>query len=167
TYNPSQPSQPGAYNPQTGQYNPNQPGQFNPNQPAQYNPNQPAQYNPNQPSQYNPNPPGQFNPNQLPPGVPGVPGVNPQGYSVPQTGLNPGQPFPQQPQYPGQPVNSQTGGVSPSPYPYSTQPGVQGAPPPFGQPGTTAIPGGMPGQNQALTLINQILTTPRSGVAAA
>jgi hypothetical protein len=169
-FNPNQPgqfnpNQPGQFNPnQPGQFNPNQPGQFNPNQPGQFNPNQPGQFNPNQPGQFNPNQPGQFSPNQLPPGVPGGPaGVNPQGYPTPQTGVNPLQPF----AYPGQPVNSQTGGVSPSPYPYSTQPGAQGAPPPFGQPGTTTLPGGPPGPNQALSLINQILTTPRSGVAAA
>jgi len=140
-----------VYNPQTGQVNPNQqPGVYNP-QTGQVNPNQqPGVYNP-QTSQYNPNQPQQ----------PGV--VNPQIYPTPQTGV---QPFPQQPGvYPGQPVNSQTGGVSP--YPYSTQPGAQGAPPPFGQPGTTVTPGGPPGQNQALTLINQILTTPRAGGAAA
>jgi hypothetical protein len=168
------PNQAGLYNPnQAGQFNPNQPGQYNPNQPekynlnqpGQFNPNQPGQYNPNQPGQYNPNQPGQFNPNQLPPGIPGTPaGVNPQGHPA-QTGVNQLSPFPQPGVYPGQPVNSQTGGVSP--YPYSTQPGAQGAPPPFGQPGTTPLPGGQPGQNQALTLINQILTTPRSaGVAA-
>ena len=169
-YNPNQagqfnPNQPGQFNPnQPGQFNPNQPGQYNPNQPGQFNPNQPGQFNPNQPGQFNPNQPGQFNPNQLPPGIPGTPaGVNPQGYPT-QTGVNPLQPFPQQPVYPGQPVNSQTGGMSP--YPYSTQPGAQGAPPPFGQPGTTPLPGGPPGQNQALTLINQILTTPRSGGVA-
>jgi hypothetical protein len=159
--------QPGVYNPnQPGAYlyTPQQPGGSNPNQLGQYNP-QTGKYDLNQPGQYNPNQPGQYIPNQLPPGIPGLPaGINQQGYPVP-TGVNPSQPFPQQPRYPGQPVNSQTGGVSP--YPYSTQPGAQGAPPPFGQPGTTALPGAQPGQNQALTLINQILTTPRSGGVAA
>ena len=98
------------------------------------------------------------------------PGVNPQ-----QTGFNPLLPpgvqptYQQQPYgqqqgtYPGAPVNSQTGGVSPS-FPYSTQPGAQGAPAPFAQPGLTTNPAGQaPGQNQALSLINQILTTPRAG----
>jgi hypothetical protein len=71
------------------------------------------------------------------------------------------QPTYQQQPYPGAPANSQTGGTSPS-FPYSTQPGVQGAPTPFAQPGLTTNPG-QPGQNQALNLINQILTTPRAG----
>ena len=110
------------------------------------------------------------NPNQQPgayPGQPGVPGM-PPGVNPQPAGFNPllppgVQPTYQQP-YPGAPVNSQTGGVSPS-FPYSTtQPGIQGAPTPFGQPGLTTNPTGQqPGQNQALNLINQILTTPRAG----
>jgi hypothetical protein len=89
--------------------------------------------------------------------------VNPQ-----PTGFNPllppgVQPTYQQP-YPGAPANSQTGGVSPS-FPYSTQPGAQGAPTPFAQPGLTINPGQL-GQSQALSLINQILTTPRAGGVA-
>jgi hypothetical protein len=73
------------------------------------------------------------------------------------------QPYGQPGTYPGAPVNSQTGGVSPS-FPYSTQPGAQGTPPPFGQPGLSTTPAGQnPAQNQALGLINQILTTPRAG----
>jgi type II secretory pathway pseudopilin PulG len=129
----------------------------------------------------------------LPPGMPGLPpgvmapsgayppGFNPQqpGFN-PQAGFNPQQPGfnPQQQQfqtgfglppqpvvYPGQPANSQTGGVSP--YPYSTQPGAQGGAAPIGQPGTTPNPAGPPGQNQALSLINQILTTPRGPPAGA
>jgi hypothetical protein len=109
----------------------------------------------------------QFQPgaNPPPPGVPGLPpGANPQ-----QPQFNPQQPYGQvlPGGYPGAPVNSQTGGVSAS-FPYSTQPGVQGAPAPFPQPGTTVPPGGLqPGQNQALTLINRILTTPRGGGPAA
>ena len=100
------------------------------------------------------------NPNQAPgayPGQPGVPGMPPAGF-------NPLLPNGLQGTYPGAPVNSQTGGVSPS-FPYSTQPGVQGAPTPFAQPGltTTNPTGQQPGQNQALNLINQILTTPRAG----
>jgi hypothetical protein len=58
--------------------------------------------------------------------------------------------------------------VAPS-FPYSTQPGVQGAPQQFAQPGVNfnpLAPPQQPGQNQALNLINQLLTTPRaSGVA--
>jgi len=96
------------------------------------------------------------------------PGVNSQ-----PTGFNPllppgvqgtyqQQPYGQPGVYPGAPANSQTGGVPPA-YPYSTAPtGVQGAPAQFGQPGLSTTPG-MPGQNQALNLINQILTTPRAG----
>jgi hypothetical protein len=124
-----------------------------------------------QPGVFNPNQQGQPGAYTLPPGVPGLPpGVNPQAYpGQQQPGVSPQfpqqtgqqQPGQQQPYYPGQPVNSQTGGASP--FPYSTQPGAQGAPPPFGQPGTTATPGGQPGQNQALAMINQILTTPRAG----
>jgi hypothetical protein len=137
------PNQPGAWNPLTNTYNPvqpQQPGVNNPNQPGAWNPLT-GTYNPAQPQQ-----PGTY----PPPGVPG--GVNPQGYPAQQPGVNP--------LYPAQPVNSQTGGVSP--YPYSTQPGAQGTPIPFPQPGTTATPGVAPGQNQALSLINQILTTPRA-----
>jgi uncharacterized membrane protein YgcG len=60
------------------------------------------------------------------------------------------------PGVPGMPVNSQTGGVSAQPYP--TAPGSQGAPPQFGQPGTTT---GQP--NAAADMIRQILTSPRPG----
>ncbi len=163
------------------------PGQFQPGQPvdpanpqAQQQPGYPptgfAGYpNPNQqqqPGVYNPNQPTQFG--TFPPGVPG-PGTNPVVYPGQQPGVYPGQQQPvaypgqqpvvypgQQPGvYPGQPVNSQTSGVQP--YPYSTQPGAAGAPPPFGQPGSAANLAGQPGQNQALNLINQILTTPRAG----
>jgi hypothetical protein len=107
------------------------------------------------------------NPNQAPgayPGQPGVPGM-PPGVNPQPAGFNPLLPPGLQGTYPGAPVNSQTGGVPPS-FPYSTtQPGVQGAPTPFAQPGlTTTNPAGQqPGQNQALNLINQILTTPRAG----
>src|SRR5262245_17373786 len=62
--------------------------------------------------------------------------------------------------FPGQPVNSQTGGV----VPYGTQPGAQGAPGSFAQPGTTPNPA-QPGQNQALAMINQMLTSPRGAVS--
>ncbi len=63
----------------------------------------------------------------------------------------PGQPLPG---LPGAPVNSQTGGVSP----YPTQPGANGTPPGFPQPGTTTGQG-----NPAADMIRNILTTPRPG----
>jgi hypothetical protein len=77
----------------------------------------------------------------------------------------PGQPnpgYPGQPNYPGQtlpgqpgpPVNSQMGGVSP----YPIQPGSNGNPTGFPQPGTTAGQG-----NAAADMIRNILTTPRPG----
>jgi len=81
-----------------------------------------------------PMPPGGM-PGGLPPGVPGAPGM---------------------PGMPGTPVNSQTGGVSASPY--STTPGANGMPPGFPQPGTAA---GSTAQN----MIQQILGSPRPGGA--
>ncbi len=110
------------------------------------------------------------NPNQQPgaypqqgqqPGAYQQPGVNPlqlgqQPYGQQQAGTNP-----------GSVVNSQTGGVSPTAYPYSSQPGAQGTTPPFLQPGMTTTPNGQPGGSQALNLINQILTTPRPAPGAA
>ena len=110
------------------------------------NPNQPGAYNPNQPYQQ--------------------PGANPV-YSGNPPGGAPGQAYGQQQgTYPGAVVNSQNGGAPPgSSFPYSTVPGAQGAPSPFSQPGMTTNPA-MQGQNQAMSLINQILTTPRSGPAA-
>jgi hypothetical protein len=60
------------------------------------------------------------------------------------------------PGMPGPPVNSQTGGVSPTAY--STQSGAQGSPSPFPQPGMTTG-----GQNEAARMIQQLLTTPRPG----
>jgi len=153
------------------------PGQMQPGQPGQpVDPANPQQPQPGYPQvgvvpgypYPNQQQPGAYPPQQGTPGMP--PGVNPQ-----QTGFNPLLPpgvqptYQQQPYgqqqgtYPGAPVNSQTGGASPS-FPYSTQPGAQGAPSPFGQPGLTTTPAGQnPGQNQALSLINQILTTPRAG----
>jgi hypothetical protein len=144
------------------------PGQSQPNQPV--DPNNPQQPQPGYPPTGFV--PGAANPNQ--PGIPGMPpGVNtpPAGFNpLLPPGLNPQQaqqPYGQQPgTYPGTPANSQTGSGS---FPYSTQPGAQGAPAPFGQPGVTTNPAGLaPGQNQALNLINQILTTPRApGTAGA
>jgi type II secretory pathway pseudopilin PulG len=132
------------------------PGQTQPGQPGD-----PA--NPQQPQPGYPQPgvvPGYGYPTQQPgayPPQPGAPGMPQQ-----QQGFNPLLPAGLQGTYPGAPVNSQTGGVSPS-FPYSTQPGAQGAPAQFAQPGMTTTPGMQPGQNQALNLINQILTTPRAG----
>ena len=143
------------------------PGQSQASQPADPN-------NPQQPQAgYPPTGfvPGAPNSNQ--PGIPGMPpGVNP-----PPAGFNPllppglnsqqiqqysqqlQQPYGQQSAYPGAPANSQSSSGS---FPYSTQPGAQGAPAQFAQPGVTTNPAGLaPGQNQALNLINQILTTPR------
>jgi hypothetical protein len=57
---------------------------------------------------------------------------------------------------PGLPVSSQTGGVSPTPYP--TLPGSQGQPPSFGQPGLQGVNPGQ--QAAAAAIINQILMTP-------
>jgi hypothetical protein len=58
---------------------------------------------------------------------------------------------------PGPPVNSQTGGVSPTPYP--TQPGAQGQSPYFGQPGLQAA--GNPAQQAAAAqMINDLLMKP-------
>jgi hypothetical protein len=79
------------------------------------------------------------------------------------TGSQPANPgYPGQPTYPGQtlpgqpgpPVNSQMGGVSP----YPIQPGSNGNPPGFPQPGTVAGQG-----NAAADMIRNILTTPRPG----
>jgi len=92
-------------------------------------------------------------------------GTSPTTPSVLNPGGNPvypgGQPFQTPggslPAQPGAPVNSQFGGVSPSPYP--TAPGANGNPPGFPQPGTNA---GAP-NNTAADLIRNILTTPRPG----
>jgi hypothetical protein len=75
------------------------------------------------------------------------------GGSVSATVVTPGQ-------YPGAPVNSQTGGVSP----YPVGPGPQGGMPGFfGQAGTRPIGSGQAGpvQNEAVRMIQQILTSPR------
>jgi hypothetical protein len=157
------------------------PGQTQPGQPGQ--PGDPT--NPQQQPGYPPTGvvPGYGYPGQQPgaypqqPGVPGTAqGVNPQ-QPYGQPAFNPLLPpglqgaYPQQPggqpaAYPGAPVNSQNGGAA---FPYSTQPTSPGATTPFGQPGLSINPAGQgPGQNQALNLINQILTTPRAnGLAAA
>jgi hypothetical protein len=124
--------------PTQGQY-PGQTGQY-PAQAGQYPP--PTGY-PGQATQY----PGQAgqDPNQV-----GQPGNYPM----------PIQPTPGGSQYPGQPVNSQMGGVSPQ---YGTNPGANGVPPGFQQPGNP-VNGQMPGGvNQAQQMIQQILTSPRPG----
>ncbi len=78
-------------------------------------------------------------------------------------------PYPGGQQYPGMPVNSQTGGVSPTPYPQpypgSPQPAAGG--PGFGQPGGTTFP--QPGMNMANNpaagVIQQAIFGPRPGGA--
>jgi hypothetical protein len=90
---------------------------------------------------------GPVNPNT---GIPGQypPSVQYPGATMP--GTLPGQP--------GMPVSSQTGGVSPFPG-YPTNPGANGNPPGFPQPGTNA----QPPSNGAADMIRNILTTPRPG----
>ncbi|MFB3829155.1 MAG: hypothetical protein ACE15B_20480 [Bryobacteraceae bacterium] len=92
------------------------------------------------------------------PGMPGIPGVPGQVQS-PQPFIG-GQAWPPSNtpsrMYPGQP------GAGPQ-YPYATSPGAMGMqPPPFGQPGTQAG-GPQPGQNEAVKMIQSILTSPRPG----
>jgi len=81
----------------------------------------------------------------------GVGGTNPTGamggINQPNNGVYP----------PGMPVNSQTGGVSPT---YGTAAGANGNPPAFGQPGINMNP---QAQNAAAQMIGQILTQPRPG----
>lgn len=77
--------------------------------------------------------------------------VTPSQPAYPGQAGYPTQPLPGQP---GPPVNSQVGGVSP----YPTQPGSNGMPPGFTQPGTVAGQG-----NAAADMIRNILTTPRPG----
>jgi hypothetical protein len=102
---------------------------------------------PNQPAAY-------------PPGIPGMPqGVNP---AMQQQIPNGQQGYGQQGMYPGQAGAAQAGV-----YPYSTQAGAQGSTSPFAQPGSTTNPNAMAGQNQALNMINQILTTPRANIPQA
>ncbi|HLK67458.1 MAG TPA: hypothetical protein VKU19_28675 [Bryobacteraceae bacterium] len=101
-------------------------------------------------------------PGQVPPGVPGqVPTPNTPG-QVPGQGQYPMPitPFPggQTGGFPGQPVNSQTGGVSP----YPITPGANGGAPGFQQPGSV-INSQLQGANQAQQMIQQILTQPRPG----
>jgi type II secretory pathway pseudopilin PulG len=76
------------------------------------------------------------------------------GGTASPTGGTPGATFPGSQ---GPPVNSQTGGVSPA---YGTTPGSNGAPPGYAQPGMQVNP---QGSNQAASMIQQILTTPRPG----
>ncbi|HXS96291.1 MAG TPA: type II secretion system protein [Candidatus Limnocylindrales bacterium] len=120
-----------------------------------------------------------INAGTLPPGLPVPPTLNnnngtppnPTGGLVGTNGLG-GQPSnptgqagvyagqTQLPGMPGNPANSQTGGVSP----YQTTAGANGVPPGFPQPGTNINSGAQPGQsNQAIGMINQILTSPRPG----
>ncbi len=132
------PGQPNQYPGQTQQY-PGQPQQY-PGQIQSY-PGQVQQY-PGQTSQY----PGQTSQ------YPGQVQQNPGQGQLPT-------PYPGQvPGYPGAPVNSQTGGVSPTPAsPYGTQPGANGLPPGYPQPGVNPAQNSNPAQQ----MIQQILTTPR------
>ncbi|MEO7142693.1 MAG: hypothetical protein ABI165_04245, partial [Bryobacteraceae bacterium] len=144
-YNPNQPYSPNQTNNPGEGYNPAQTGQpYNPAQ--QYNPNQ--TYNPNQ--GYNPVQTGQpYNPAQ-PNNPAGQQFTNPgQQFTPGAPPFIPGRVAPL-PQYPGAPVNSQSGGA-PQPFPSGAQPGTV----------VSSIPGTGPGQNPALGLINQLLTTPR------
>jgi hypothetical protein len=159
----------------------------NPSQSAQ--PGQPGIPITGQPGMTVPGQPGTQQsgvPGQMPPGMPGFPGAPGQGMpgrpQIPGTqqypssgqtaasqyqggvaaaygsvqGTAPGQtPGQRYPGMPGPPVNSQTGGMSP----YSTVPGAQGAATGFPQPGMQV--GGQP--NDAVKLIQQILTSPRPG----
>jgi type II secretory pathway pseudopilin PulG len=121
-----------------------------------------------------PYPPGTSIPGQPAyPGMPGIPGIpssptaTPPGASSSSSStsvgggggfVGGGGPFvgggsqPALPGQPGPPVNSQTGGVSP----YPVQPGANGNPQGFPQPGTTTGQG-----NAAADMIRNILTTPR------
>ena len=111
-----------------------------------------------------------------PTNMPGQPGINGQtgipgqpGFGQ-QSGFGQQQGFGQQgtsgqqlgaggqPMYPpGNPVNSQMGGISPT---YPTAAGSNGTPPAFQQPGTNINP---QAQNAAAQMIGQILTQPRPG----
>jgi hypothetical protein len=159
------------------------PGSSNPNAPPGTPPN-PGPGQPGYPGVVQ-QPPiaGNLPPGGQPPGVqPPLPGAPPGAPSPPQTGggfivnqpglgsvssagtstagtngqpMYPGQQGQQQyPGAPGMPVNSQTGGVSP----YPVAPGSNGTPPAYGQPGLNPNQ-----QNQAIGLINGILTSPRPG----
>lgn len=90
--------------------------------------------------------------------APGMPGTTPD-----LSGQYPQQ-YPQQAVYPPLPANSQQGGVS---NPYSTQPGVGGAPGmgavPISQPGAGPTPFGGNQSNAATSMIMNLLTTPKPG----
>jgi len=140
---------------------PNQP----PADPNNPNPNNPNANNPNAPGTAAGQQPGTVNGQPgvgLPPGVPvmpgGLPGRVPTDPTT-QAPINPSQ-YPNQSQFPGQPVNSQTGGVSGQPYP--TMPGANGVAPGYAQPGNI-INNQLQGPNQAQQMIQQILTSPRPG----
>jgi len=167
--NPYPQAQPGQ---QPVIYPPAQPGQSpQPGQPPYGYP----QSQPGQPASGYPPPPGQspfypvptqqtypqFQPREMAPyptqnipGLPGPYGARQAGSAVPVPVIGP-------------PASSQTGGVSPTPYPYSTQPGVSGAPgtgqPLIQQPGYQPAPGGGAPQNPALEMIRNLLTNPRPG----
>ncbi|MBM3812867.1 MAG: hypothetical protein FJW20_14675 [Acidimicrobiia bacterium] len=168
-YNPNQPYDPNAPPPPPQPTDPNQqpvegqplPGQPYPGLPPQPGqqpfpgqpvfPGQPFPQQPGQPIQIQPGQPFPQQPGGLPPGQPSpfpFPALQPQpgqpGVFTPvvpgQPGLTP-QPFNPFGGAPTQPANSQTGGA------------VQRA----------AVPGAAPGSNQAIDLIQRLLTTPRAG----
>jgi len=162
--NPGQTPDGGQQQPLPGTSFPGQPGQPGIPQPPAY-PGQPAYPGmpgmPGVPSSPNATPPGGTSPSSSNSSVGGGGGFVGGGGSFvgggPVTGsqpANPGIPGQTLPGQPGPPVNSQTGGVSP----YPTQPGANGMPPGFPQPGTTTGQG-----NAAADMIRNILTTPRPG----
>ena len=103
--------------------------------------------------------PGSSAPAQRPSTTPAAPSYVGGGTYVGSIGGGPPSATPPLPPYPGAPVSSQTGGVSPMPY--STMRGAQGTSvigqQPFGQTGMA------PPNNEALNMIQRLLTTPRPG----
>jgi hypothetical protein len=167
-------NQPGGNQPGVNQPGVNQPGVNQPglNQPGLNQPgfNQPVTNQPgfNQPITSQPGftAPGTNAPGTTPGVIP--PTFNPQNFNQP--GFN----QPVVSQQPNQPNSGQTGGIFPS-FPGTNPPGGNV---PFSQPGNPGQPGGFPGStgqlqaptvpgapggptNQAVNLINQLLTTPQ------
>ncbi len=158
------PGLPGPY----GRPQPAAPGYVSPSYRPPSSPPQPA--TPPQPGAY-PQQPGGYPPQPgAPPAVPGAPQYGQPGVITPVqpriSPQSPRSPRPATPAYPSQGVPGLPGPYGP-PTPISpsgrigTPPtGAQPARPP-GSPGTPATPGG--GPNPALSIIQQILTTPRPG----
>jgi type II secretory pathway pseudopilin PulG len=103
--------------------------------------------------------PGSPAPGQRSSAAPAAPSYVGGGTYVGTIGGGPPSATPPLPPYPGAPVSSQTGGVSPMPY--STMPGAQGPSALIQQPGTQT--GMAPPNNEALNMIQRLLTTPRPG----